>query len=177
MDRIRRDRDGSFTLYDAVLFFLFLVIASTILMTYASESRTNDIDSIDKEYYETTRKAVLSSTVPETFFIHDDQKVVRKDHSIKNLLLEQFLLEQNGVPRSNFSYGSSICDTVNEHIKDDHSWFIRLHSSYHTLIIDSDGYVGSDTFEDKLDDNTVSSSSTITDYDGNPIEITFFLYR
>lgn len=177
MDRLRRDREGSFTLYDAVLFFLFLVIASTILMTYASESRSNDIDSIDNEYCETSRKAILSSTVPETHFIHDDEKVVREDYSIKNLLLEQFLLEKNGVPRINFSYDSSICDIVNEHIRDDYSWFIRLHSSYHTLIIGNDGYVGSDTFEEGFDENTVSSSSTMTDYDGNSIEITFFLYR
>jgi len=177
MNIFRRDRDGSFTLYDAVLFFLFLVIASTILMTYASESRSNDIESIDNESCETTRKAVLSSTVPETHFVHDDKNVTREDYSIKNLLLEQYLLEQNGIPRSNFSYGSSICETVNEHIRDDHSWFIRLHSSYHTLIIGNDGYVGSDTFEERLGENTVSSSSTMTDYDGNPIEITFFLYR
>lgn len=176
MDRLRRDRIGSFTLYDAVLFFLFLVIASTILMTYASESRSNDIDSIDNEYCETSRKAVLSSTVPETHFIHDDKRIVREDYSIKNLLLEQFLLEENGVSRSNFSYGSSICEIVNDHIRDGYSWFIRLHSSYHTLIIGNDGYVRSDAFDERLDENTVSSSSTITDYEGNSIEITFFLY-
>ncbi len=177
MDKIKNNRRGSFTLYDAVLFFVFLVIASTILMTYASESSSNDIDKIDKGYCETTRKAVLLSTVQETYFIYNNENVTRKDFTVKNLLLEQFIMELKGIPRNNFSYDHNICPIINNHIRDDCSWFIRFHSSYHDLTIGDEGYVKPDTFKEKLGENTVSSSSTMSDHEGNPIEITFFLYR
>lgn len=175
MNKLKNNRKGSFTLYDAVLFFLFLVIASTILMTYASQSRTSNLDTIDKEYCESTRKAVLSSTIKETHFIHDGEKIIREDRSIRSLLLEQFVLERDGVPRANFSYEDNICNIVNEHIRNDYSWFIRLHSTSHVLTIGDDGYLNT-TFEEKMRKNTISSSSTITDYEGDSIEITFFLY-
>ena len=123
---MKRSCTGNFTLYDAVLFFVFLLIASSIIGYYGNH--TSDIyteRNLSSDFCDDARKAILSSTVNETSFNSSSGVVIKEDESIRNLLIEQMYLEKHDIERDNFSFSDDIVDLVNNHIKSK-IWIIKV---------------------------------------------------
>ncbi len=174
---IRRDRRGVFTLYEAGLFFVFLMIASSIISAYA----TYPSDDFSQRrsfsrYCEESRKAILSATVKETSYSDVSGKVIRKDISVRTLLIEQLFLEKNGIPRENFSYQRDIRRLANGHFR--YNWILRASSSGNPdLIIGRNGLIQDLNEMYRLTKGTVTSSSWEEFGPDDKVEITLYLYE
>lgn len=172
---IKRDRRGVFTLYEAGLFFVFLIVASSIIAGYVNYPRDDFSQRRDlSRHCEESRKAILSATVKETGYINrNGEYVVRQDVSVRELLLEQLYLEEN-IPRENFSYPDDIRHLANDHFR--YNWILRASSQEH-LIIGRNGVI-SDLHEmQKLTTGTVTSSSWEEEGPDGKVEITLYLYE
>ncbi|MGM0406027.1 MAG: hypothetical protein ACQEQM_07800 [Thermoplasmatota archaeon] len=154
------DRKGIFSLYDAVLFFVFLMIAASVLTVYSS-NRLDTIQerSYSQDYCEHTRRAILSSTIPDTGYNYSQGFVNRTDMTVRALLIEQLYLESLGIERENFTYTENISEMVNDHIQKRYDWYLEVSSDFtEDMVISSDGLVENTDFKENLDNDVLSSS-------------------
>ncbi len=175
---MRGDKRGVFTLYEAALFFVFLMIASTIISAY-SNYPGDDFNSRRNfsRYCDESRKALLGATVEETGYIGlTGQEVVRMDVSIRMLLLEQIYLEGIGVPRENFSYQHDIRLLANRHFR--YNWILRASSDgVSDLIIGRNGLIHDvEAMRSRLSGTVTSSSWSDEGLEGT-VEITLYLFE
>ncbi len=175
---MRGNKRGVFTLYEAALFFVFLIIASSIISAYASypgedfNTRKNF-----SRYCEESRKALLGATIEETGYISKEgQEVIRRDVTVRMLLLEQIYLEGIGVPRENFSYQHDIRILANRHFR--YNWILRASSDgTPDLIIGRNELFDSvDDMQDRLSGNATSSTWSDEGFEGR-VEITLYLFE
>lgn len=154
------DKKGVFSLYDAVLFFVFLIIASSILTVY-SGSRVGTLQerSYTRDYCEHTRSAILSSTIPDTGYYDTYGFVNRTDMTVRGLLIEQVYLESFGVARENFTYADDISQMVDAHIEDRYDWFLQTSTNLsEDMVISKRGLEENIDLKSRLGDDVVSSS-------------------
>ncbi len=172
---IKRNRKGTFTLYDAGLFFVFLMIASSLIAVFFSSNDTNVDDRLRKaEYCENARRAFLSSTIPSTGYDTGQRYVERKEASVRTLLLEQMFLENKGIPRDNFSYPNDISELGENQFQDDWGLVVCADGS-DDIVIDHTG-VAPDLFSLKktLNEDFVASSWKEDGLDSKSVEIIFY---
>jgi len=168
------NRKGVFSLYDAVLFFVFLLIASSVLTFYTS----TNIDRIEErdhlsDYCRKTRRAILSSTIPETGYHYSEGYVNRTDITVRRLLIEQVQLESSGIDRENFSYAEDISRLIDQHISERHNWFLQVSSaSTEDILIGEQGLLEETDLQKHLGNDVVSSSWY---EEGTDIMISFYL--
>lgn len=171
-----RDR-GTFTLYDALLFFVFLMMASAILSVYAGYPSQGEFQrsTLYNQCME-TRRAVMSSTIPVTYYELDETRIYREDLSVRQLLLEQVYLEMNGVPRESFDYPWTIRSLVNGHTE--HNWAMSISCGVLDDLIIYRGGVRHDISDIRslFRGNTVSSGFVETGLCGENIHITFYIF-
>ncbi len=175
---MKGDGRGVFTLYDAALFFVFLIVASSIISAYSSYP-SDDFTSRKNfsTYCHEARKALLGATVEETDYTGvDGNVVVRRDISVRILLLEQVYLEGRGVPRENFSYHRDIRILANRHFR--YNWVLRASSdNAPDLIIGRHGLIdGVGEMLNRMGGAVTSSSWWEEGLDGR-VEITLYLYE
>lgn len=172
---VKKDDSATFTLYDAGLFFVFLIIASS-LITVNTLNIDSEIDQrrIEAKYCENGRSAFLTATIPSTGYNHEGKDITRKDLSVRALLLEQIYLEKNGVPRENFSYPSDIAELGNKQFGDE--WALKISPQNHDdLRIYSHGTASStQTLKNRLGDDMISSSWEEDGLSDKKVEITFY---
>jgi len=154
------DKKGVFSLYDAVLFFVFLMIAASVLTVYSS----NRLDTIQErgysqDYCQHTRRAILSSTIPDTGYNHSQGFVNRTDMTVRGLLIEQIYLESLGIQRENFTYAEDISEMLNGHIQERYDWYLEASTDFtEDIVISSDGLVENPDFKGNLGNDVLSSS-------------------
>ncbi len=154
------DKKGVFSLYDAVLFFVFLMIAASILTVYSS-NRLDTIQerSYSQDYCRHTRRAILSSTIPNTGYNHDQGFVNRTDMTVRALLIEQIYLESLGIERENFTYAEDISKMVNDHIQNRYDWYLEVSTDFtEDIVINSGGLVENTDHRENFGNNVLSSS-------------------
>ncbi len=163
-------------MYEAGLFFVFLIIASSIISAYAVYPLDDFNQRRDlSRHCEESRKAILSATVKETGYVNrNGEHVIRQDISVRHLLLEQLYLEENGVPRENFSYPDDIRRLANGHFR--YNWIIRA-SSQEDLIIGNNGLIEDVNEMHRVTSATVTSSSWEEEGPDGKVEITLYLYE
>ncbi len=173
---IRGDRKGIFTLYEAGLFFVFLLVASSIISAYNLYPMDDFTQRKDfSRHCEESRKAILSATVKETGYIdRNGEYVTRNDISVRHLLMEQLYLEESGIPRHNFSYPDDIRRLANRHFR--YNWILRASSQEH-LIIGKNGFITDLHEMHRSTTGTVTSSSWEEEGPEGIVEITLYLYE
>ncbi|MFW6040990.1 MAG: hypothetical protein ACOC85_04060 [Thermoplasmatota archaeon] len=172
-----RSNEGVFTLYDAVLFFVFLIIASSFLLICVSPTFEKPRDRrMSFDHCEKTRRAILSSTIEYTSYIQGNENISREDITVRRLLLEQMYLEKKGIARRNFSYNEDISNLINRHI-DNRTWLLIVTTcGNEDLIIGKDGMMDiDDDISSVLGLDYVSSSWKEIGIDGEEVEIIFYL--
>lgn len=170
------DDRGTFTLYDASLFFIFLIIASSIFSVYSVNLYSGLDDRAERaDYCDYTRQAILSSTVRETDYIYENETIFRRDFSVRYLLIEQVYLESCGVERENFSYSDDISQLVRGHMEEE-KWYLVVSSPLtEELVIGRDGIKGGGV--DRVSDRDLITSSCLEEGFGDErVEIIFYLY-
>jgi hypothetical protein len=106
-----RDRKAQSSLFDALIFFVLMMIASSVIFVYSTMlSQSQDISEREEMriYAENTRDVVMDATLNETWYEDINGEIIRKppgDTTIRNLILEEMLLMNSGVPRENFMLG------------------------------------------------------------------------
>ncbi len=173
------DRKGVFSLYDAVLFFVFLMIAVSVLTVYSS-NRLGDLQerSYSRDYCEQTRRAVLSSSIPETGYTYSQAYITRTDMTVRALLIEQVYLEGLGIERENFTYAEDISSMLDNHIKDRYDWYLEVSANFtEDLVIGSGGHVDVNDFRGYFGAEVISSSWYEEGLKEEKISITLYLTR
>ncbi len=111
LTRFTEDEKAQASLFDALMFFTVMLIASMLIFIFSSQTlQTQEVISREDmmRYTEETREALLQSTVYETWYfdIHGN-KIMKPSGStnINELLLEELALLDDGLPRENFEDG------------------------------------------------------------------------
>ncbi len=169
------DRKGTFTLYDAALFFVFLLIASTVLSSVISLSYDADERMVDGEFCENSRRALLASTIRSTGYDCSQRYVVREDMSVRELLLEELYLMENGITTENISYHRDVRKLANGFFENE-EWM--LHASGNEELIVCKNVLISNTkrMQRRMGDEVRSSSWMGSGYSGEEVQITLYIY-
>lgn len=170
------NRKGIFTLYEAGLFFVFLIVASTIISTYVNyPGDSHNQRSNFSRYCEESRKALLGATIKETYY-QDGGRIFRRDITVRELLIEQIYLETTGIPRQNFSYQQDIRKLANDHFR--YGWILRASSTEGPdLMIGPNGLIVDLNHMDRVTTGTITSSSWEEYGKEGKVEITLYLYE
>ncbi len=179
MERLKpRDCEKAiFSVYDAVIFFILLFLATSII-SFQMNRRSIDLDqrSYDSKYCQNSRRAFLSATIPEARFISEEGEVIRRDTKVRTLLYEQIHLESEGISRENITYSQAIRSLGNSHFSE--YWILHADSPIGDLIIHQHGYLeNTDQIRSSLRSDTSSTSFTEESFDGMEITITLYLKR
>lgn len=106
-----RDQKAQSALFDALMFFVLMMIASSLIFVYSTLlSQSQDISEREEMriYGESTRDVIMDATLNETWYEDINGDIIRKppgDTTIRNLILEEIYLMNSGVPRENFMLG------------------------------------------------------------------------
>lgn len=169
------DRKGTFTLYDAGLFFVFLLIASTVLSSVISLSYDVDERMVDGEFCENSRRALLASTIRSTSYDCGHGSVIREDMTVRELLLEELYLMENGITTENISYHQHIRKLANGFFKNE-GWILHA-SGNEELIVYKNGLISNTKrMQRRMGDEVRSSSWMGSGYSGEEVQITLYIY-
>ncbi len=111
LKKMVRDEKAQASLFDAVMFFVLMLIASTLIFIFSTQAfQTQEV--IGREdvmrYTEETMEAILQSTINDTWYYDiNDDKIEKPPGStnINDLLAEELALLDDGVPKTNFEDG------------------------------------------------------------------------
>ncbi len=109
--RIIEDESGQSALFDAVMFLVVMIIASSIITVYSSQY-SKDVDLTEREdmmvYARDTSEVVLGATLYSTWYEDINSQIIEKppgDTTVLSLILEELYLLNCGVPKENFVLG------------------------------------------------------------------------
>jgi len=109
--RIIEDERGQSALFDAVMFLIVMIIASSLVQIYSSQY-SKDVDLLESEdmhaYNRETAETVLGATLNSTWYEDKDGQEFTKppgDTTVLSLILEELYLMDDGVPKENFVLG------------------------------------------------------------------------
>ena len=113
--RMRRDRDGIVALFDAIMFFIIMLILSTTFLFFSTLASDNTDAYLRGEmmtYADETNTALMASTLPEVYYniTQQDGTIDTIDRELGNTKVEYLLLEElglldDGVDQSGFIDG------------------------------------------------------------------------
>lgn len=134
--KFKRDESAQTSLFDAMMFFIIMLIASALIFVFSSQAfQTQEVISREDmmTYTEETRSAILQSTIYEThYYDKNDDKIEKPPGStnINGLLLEELALLDDSVPQENFveGYEKDIKETINRLIRSGYTY--ALEASY-----------------------------------------------
>lgn len=161
---LKRDTKGQLSVYDALIYFAFLLIATTILSFYSVEMEKNRefINDLDlSDYCEDTRKTVMRCTVWETNYTDPSgNKIIRNNITVESLLLEGLNLMNEGVEKKNISYYDDIYELASNLIRNDFEWLItaRYKGTYIIISYNSSTFSNPDAAVNSMDGDVYSSS-------------------
>ncbi len=98
--------NGQAAAFDAIMFLAILLVASTLILGVSTHLRqAEDVSEFSDLHTLTTRtsNALLGSTVPNASYVDvEGGVIVSKDISVLDMMVEELLLVQSGVPENNF---------------------------------------------------------------------------
>ncbi len=113
--KFRKNNRGMVALFDAIMFFMIMLILSTAFLFFSTMSADNTDAYLRKEmitYSEEASTALMGSTLPEAYYNTTLQNgtdiTIKRDHGntmVEYLLLEELGLLDDGVPQSGFIDG------------------------------------------------------------------------
>ncbi|MFQ5883695.1 MAG: hypothetical protein ACE5IO_01180 [Thermoplasmata archaeon] len=139
---MRRDRKGQSSVFDATVFLAIMLIASSLLIGLSeSVFKVNDVSSFEDMSAFTGRLAyaALGSTVPNASYSDaDGEEIIQRDISVQDMIIEELLLLQGGLPAENFGGAGRYNDRI-EHVfsslANESPYFYALHGNYHEVEI------------------------------------------
>lgn len=130
---LKKDEEGQASLFDAVMFFVIMLIASTLIFVFSNQAfQTQEV--IGREdmmtYTEDTRAAILQSTLHETWYEDNNgTKIVKPPGStnINDLLMEELALLDDGLSQENFKQGyeSDIKNTLHNLVRTGYAYALQ----------------------------------------------------
>jgi hypothetical protein len=102
---------GQSALFDAVMFLVIMIIASSIISVFAEQfSKDAALSQRDEmmEYAMDTSEAVFGATLNSTWYEDEDGNIITRppgDTKVMNLILEELYLIRAGIPPENFVLG------------------------------------------------------------------------
>ncbi|UCE73449.1 MAG: hypothetical protein JSV56_10515 [Methanomassiliicoccales archaeon] len=109
--KISRDEGGQSALFDAVMFLIVMIIASSLIQIYSSQY-SKDVELITREdmmdYTRETAEVVFGATLNSTWYEDIQGDIIEKppgDTTVLNLILEELYLLDEGVQKHNFVLG------------------------------------------------------------------------
>ena len=154
--KITPDEYGQSALFDAVMFLLVMIIASSIISIYSGQS-VRDMEISEQEvthaYCRETAEVVLGATLNSTWYEDINRNIIIKppgETKVLSLIMEELYLLDEGVPNKNFVLG----------YEQDVKTLIRnlITSSYHFAL------QGHYKNESKYEINTIFISDMVPDY-------------
>ncbi|UCE36078.1 MAG: hypothetical protein JSW00_11020 [Thermoplasmata archaeon] len=109
--RIIEDEKGQSAFFDAIIFLVIMIIASSLIHIYSSHF-SKDVDLIERQdmiiYNRQTAEVVLAATLHSTWYEDINGEIITKppgDTTVLNLIIEELYLMDDGVPKWNFVMG------------------------------------------------------------------------
>jgi len=173
-----RKNEGVFTLYDGVLFFVFLLIASTILSAYIMyPSNSDHRQTITYNKCMETKRAIMSATIPVTSYQDAGVTYYRENHRVRNLILEMVYLIDEGISRENFTYLKDITSLINGHL--DVYWALSIDStSIENFVLHRNGISEDfDSVRRGYDGNIISAGSVEFGLENEEVNIIFYIFK
>ncbi len=109
--RIISDNRGQSALFDAIMFLVIMIIASSIISVFAHQFSKNmalsDRDEM-MDYARDTSEVVFGATLNSTLYEDENGNIITRppgDTKIMNLVLEELYLIRPGLPSENFALG------------------------------------------------------------------------
>jgi hypothetical protein len=105
------DECGQSALFDAVIYLVIMIVASSLIAVYASQY-LRDVELSENQdmmdYCRDTSEVIMGATLNSTWYEDINGDIVQKppgDTTVLNLLLEELYLLDDGVPEDNFALG------------------------------------------------------------------------
>lgn len=136
---LKRDSKGQLSVYDALIYFAFLLIATTILSFYSFEMEenrefVNDMNLTN--YCEDTRSSVMRTTIDKTSYKNKTGVVIyRRNKTVESLMLEGLYLIEEGIKKENVEFFDDIDLLVSNLIRNDLEWLITAEYDGESIII------------------------------------------
>lgn len=109
--QIEMDERGQSALFDAVIYLVIMIVASSLIAVYASQY-LRDVELSENQdmmdYCRDTSEVIIGATLNFTWYEDINGNIVQKppgDTTVLNLLLEELYLLDDGVPEENFALG------------------------------------------------------------------------
>ncbi|UCG70893.1 MAG: hypothetical protein JSV09_07825 [Thermoplasmata archaeon] len=111
MKKILDNENGQSALFDAIIFLIIMIIASSLIYIYSGQF-SKDVELTEREdmqsYNRETAEVVLGATLNSTWYEDIEGEIIKKppgDTTVLYLLLEELYLMDDGVPKYNFVLG------------------------------------------------------------------------
>jgi hypothetical protein len=109
--KLKEDEGGQSALFDAVMFLIIMIVASSLITVYAAQ-HSKDVELKERqdmmEYARETAEVVLGATLSSTWYEDIQGRIIEKppgDTTVLTLILEELYLLDFGVPKENFALG------------------------------------------------------------------------
>jgi hypothetical protein len=202
LKRVSVNENGQSALFDAVIFLVIMIIASSIILIYSGQF-SEDIELLERgdmqAYTRETAEVVLGASINSTWYEDIEGEIISKppgDTSVLYLLLEELYLMDDGVSKYNFvlGYEHDIKILIRNLVTPVYHFALSAHFTNHSkgedyFVFISDIVPDYESKEEALNDNTdyresmPRSNLASTHYslpmmgkDGE-VQITFSLWR
>lgn len=178
---ILRSREGQSSVFDATIFLAILLVASALVINISTYMlQAEDAQSFENLQTYTTRlaNAVLESTVPNASYSNvEGESIVRRDISVQDMIVEELLMTDNGIPEGNFwgngNYNERIREVLNSLVDED-LYSYELLSSFRGMEM----VIGDSNGIEREGSETCAHTSMISLASGSEqITITLFVWR
>ena len=161
--RLGKNNRGIVALFDAIMFFMIMLILSTAFLFFSTLSADNTDAYLRKEmitYTEEASTTLMGSTLPEAHYhttLRNGTRItILRDHGntmVEYLLLEELGLLDDGVPQSDFieGYENNINDLADTLIS------VRFHYAVHATYTNGTSGIQHTIFLSDVDDMTPDS--------------------
>jgi hypothetical protein len=108
---IKEDEFGQSALFDAIIFLIVMIIASSLVSVYANQySKNVDLNAREDmmNYARNTSEVVFAATLNSTWYQDENREIILRqkgDTKVMNLVLEELALLDYGVLKENFAFG------------------------------------------------------------------------
>lgn len=141
--------NGQAAAFDAIMFLAILLVASALILGVSTHLRqAEDVSEFSDLHALTARtsNALLGSTVPNASYVDvEGSVIVSKDISVLDMMVEELLLMQAGVPEDNFdgngSYNHRIAQVLSSLVDEDRFQF-ELRGRYLNVSVSFGGASG-----------------------------------
>jgi hypothetical protein len=110
-NKIKVDEIGQSALFDAIIFLIVMIIASSLVSVFANQySKSTDLNAREDmmNYTMDTSEVVFAATLNSTWYEGINGEQIRKspgDIKVMDLILEELYLLNSGVQKENFAFG------------------------------------------------------------------------